>query len=256
MNLLIKGGVISLIIHLLIGGMIGIIVWSRCFDSDVIEIDLTQVDWHHEGIGGGKEGKGVERANSPILNSRQDVITTKRKLIDEKVAVSATNDTQIAYRKSRHTSLESFDRSDTALSNENQSSVGSSGNGIGMASGAGIGSGAQGNNGRGSGNGAGDGGGTKGGIKHYLSAHYNYIITRIQQHLIYPNQARMMGISGKAIYSFVIHQDGSIDALTLIKSAGLSALDEAGMRAIRRASPFPSPPAAARIKIPIVFSLH
>lgn len=256
MNLLIKGGVISLIIHLLIGGMIGIIVWNHCFNSDVIEIDLTQVDWHHERIGG-REGKGVERANSPILNSRQDVITTKRKLIDEKVAVLATNDTQIVYRKSRHTPLESFDRSDTILSNESQSSVGSSGNGIGGASGTGIGSGAQGNNGRGAGNGTGEGGsGTKGGIKYYLSAHYSYIIARIQQHLIYPNQARMMGISGKAIYSFVIHQDGSIDALTLIKSAGLSALDEAGMRAIRRASPFPSPPAAARIKIPIVFSLH
>ena len=102
--------------------------------------------------------------------------------------------------------------------------------------------------GRGKGSESGDGGS-------YLRANYDYIAEHIRRQLIYPSQARRMGMSGKAEYSFTVEKRGQIIEIRLNKSCGFPVLDKAGEDAIRRASPLPPPAERVRIVIPIVFTL-
>ena len=126
------------------------------------------------------------------------------------------------------------------------------GNGTGENSGTpdGTGSGTGGGNGNGNGNGTG-----KNTVQNYISHHYGYIVRHIRQHLVYPEKARRMGITGTAICEFIIMKDGNIKELHLKETSGYASLDEAARQAIKHASPFPKPPVAARIIVPVTFSL-
>lgn len=90
----------------------------------------------------------------------------------------------------------------------------------------------------------------------YVKRNYRYIQRRIRDRLVYPAPARKAGIQGTANVSFTIHEDGRVSAVTVLKSSGHSILDEAAMETIYAASPFPKPPAPARIAIPIAFRLR
>ena len=98
----------------------------------------------------------------------------------------------------------------------------------------------------------GSGGGTGSG---YIKANYNYIYAHIRKHLVYPQQARRMNMTGRTFYSFVIEKDGRVNSVTVHKSSGFALLDEAGLNAIRAASPLPTPPERAHIVMPIDFRL-
>lgn len=59
----------------------------------------------------------------------------------------------------------------------------------------------------------------------------------------YPPDARAQGLEGNAIVAFSLDRDGRILSLRLDESSGVPLLDEAALETIRRAAPFPPPPA-------------
>lgn len=113
---------------------------------------------------------------------------------------------------------------------------------------------------RGGGEGArsGAGGEDQGGSGGTLSggAYFNRIHGLVRKHLQYPRQARRMGMTGTAHYAFTIETNGAVSNAALVKSCGFGILDEAGLKAIRQASPFPPPPKRSDIVMPIDFRLR
>ena len=105
----------------------------------------------------------------------------------------------------------------------------------------------------GQGNGAAsDGQGDAGG---YLKGNYEYIKKRIRKYLEYSPQAKRMGIQGLVYVAFTITRDGSAQNVELRTSSGFDSLVESALEAVHRASPFAPPPQAARVVVPIQFSL-
>ncbi|MDR3115667.1 MAG: energy transducer TonB [Treponema sp.] len=90
----------------------------------------------------------------------------------------------------------------------------------------------------------------------YIKRNYRYLQRRIRDKLVYPDPARKAGIQGVTEVSFTIHEDGRVSAVQVLKSSGHEILDEAAMKTIYAAAPFPRPPAPARIAIPIAFRLR
>ena len=78
----------------------------------------------------------------------------------------------------------------------------------------------------------------------------------IQRKLIYPKIAREMGWEGKVAVSFFIASDGLAKEIKIAASSGKVSLDKKALLAVQNASPFPKPPVAAYIRIPIVYRLH
>lgn len=97
---------------------------------------------------------------------------------------------------------------------------------------------------------SGDGGST------YLKSHFNFIRGRLRAHLCYPSIARERGWRGKVMVSFTIYPDGRAENIEVQKSCGISLLDKSALKTVHNASPFPSPPMAARIVVPIVYQLN
>jgi len=58
----------------------------------------------------------------------------------------------------------------------------------------------------------------------------------------YPAQARDSGLSGRLIMTVMIRPDGSVGDITLTQPSGHRILDEAAIRTVRLAQPFPPPP--------------
>ncbi|MGV6996988.1 energy transducer TonB [Desulfovibrio sp. QI0430] len=124
------------------------------------------------------------------------------------------------------------------------------GQGMSLAEGAGQG---RGSGSSGLGNGAAsEGQGDAGG---YLKGNYEYIKKRIRKYLEYSPQAKRMGIQGLVYVAFTITRDGSAQNVELRTSSGFDSLDESALEAVHRASPFAPPPQAARVVVPIQFSL-
>lgn len=67
---------------------------------------------------------------------------------------------------------------------------------------------------------------------------FDFIRTRIQQHLHYPISLRRKGISGRVSVSFKISLKGELESSAVLKSSGFSELDELALQAIRDAAPF------------------
>ena len=77
------------------------------------------------------------------------------------------------------------------------------------------------------------------------SAYKGLVFARIQRaEENAAEQAR--GRTGQAIVAFSVKDDGAIAALTIEQSSGAPALDGLALAIVRRASPFPPPPADAR----------
>ncbi|MEO0295767.1 MAG: energy transducer TonB, partial [candidate division WOR-3 bacterium] len=55
----------------------------------------------------------------------------------------------------------------------------------------------------------------------------------------YPEYARQRGIGGQLKINFSIGKDGKIEKMILVDSSGLKVLDDAALKALRDASPFP-----------------
>ena len=249
MNRLARGLLFSVIAHMVVVGAVCLLAGAGQPEDNLVEVDLSAVGFHDgKGGGGGMEGNGSNgHAPVPAMAGQPDSKDVATSSMGQSVSSQVSSD-------GKHPDI--IQPASTLPGRPMQGTVDgpAAGRGIGSGLGAGTGSGIGSGSGTGDGSGSGTGGG--GSVSHYVAANYSYILAHIQRQVVYPAQARMMGISGKAVYSFVIRQDGHIDNLSLISSAGLDSLDAAGLRAIRKASPFPAPPAPARIKVPIVFSLH
>ena len=133
-----------------------------------------------------------------------------------------------------------------AGSGANQSKL--QGQGMSLAEGSGPGRGSSGQGNGAASEGQGDAGG-------YLKGNYEYIKKRIRKYLEYSPQAKRMGIQGLVYVAFTITRDGSAQNVELRTSSGFDSLDESALEAVHRASPFAPPPQAARVVVPIQFSL-
>jgi len=104
---------------------------------------------------------------------------------------------------------------------------------------------------------AGDGGMTPGKAQQrYLKVHFTYIRDLIIKRLTYPHVARRMGWSGRVVLAFVVAEDGSVRSIQVRESSGYSALDNSAMETVRSVAPFPRPPVAAEIVMPVQFQLQ
>ena len=92
----------------------------------------------------------------------------------------------------------------------------------------------------------------------FLSAYLSKVRTQIQANLYYPPRAKKFHLEGKAIVSFLIKKDGSIDesSLKIIHSSGKKILDMSAIESIIQAAPFESSPQGElSINIPVIFKL-
>jgi protein TonB len=90
----------------------------------------------------------------------------------------------------------------------------------------------------------------------YIKRNYNYIQNLIKRKLIYPQEARRMGIWGSVSVIFTINADGTVSNVSVEQSSGYDILDREAVNAVQNASPYPKPPLAAKIAIPIDFKLR
>ena len=255
MNRLARGLLLSVIGHMVVVGADCLLIGTGQPEGNLVEVDLAAVGFHDgKGGGGGMEGRGSNDHNPiPAMAGQQDSRdASTSSIIGQPVSSQVSSDG----KQPDIIQLEADQPASTLAGRPSQGAGNGSATGHGAGSGLGAGTGSGIGSGSGTGDGSGSGTGGGGGVSHYVAANYSYILAHIQRQVVYPSQARMMGISGRAVYSFIIRQDGHIDSLSLVSSAGFDSLDAAGLKAIRKASPFPAPPAPARIKVPIVFSLH
>lgn len=92
--------------------------------------------------------------------------------------------------------------------------------------------------------------------KGYSRADFNYLLLCIKRKLIYPEASRRNREEGSTRISFMVKRDGSVEQVSVVSSSGFDSLDRAAVDAVRRASPFPRGPAAAKVVIPINFKLR
>lgn len=104
--------------------------------------------------------------------------------------------------------------------------------------------------------GAGVGQGASGAQQAYLAKHYAYIRDAIQRSASYPPLARRMGWVGRVVLAFHILPDGAVANVHVVNGSGFAVLDHSAVEAVRRASPFPPPPAAAEIVAPVAYALE
>ncbi len=76
---------------------------------------------------------------------------------------------------------------------------------------------------------------------------------RIQEALIYPREARRRGIQGTSQVRFDLTETGRLRTLALAQSSGKNLLDDASLRTVERAQPFPF--IDGTLVVPVVFRL-
>lgn len=82
------------------------------------------------------------------------------------------------------------------------------------------------------------------------------IVSAIKKHQRYPKQALKMRKMGVVEVSFILHKDGNIKNLKLLKSSGVAVLDEAALKSVQKASKeFPALEDEYTISLPISFKI-
>ena len=83
---------------------------------------------------------------------------------------------------------------------------------------------------------------------------------KIERHKTYPKAARAMHTEGRVTIHFIILSDGNVKSVKVLKTSRYEILDQAALRALKDACPFPRPPARLfkgeiPLEITIVFEL-
>lgn len=91
--------------------------------------------------------------------------------------------------------------------------------------------------------------------------YFEMLYLRINSLKKYPESAKSRGIEGRVKIQFELSKDGTLSDIKIIKSSHHKDLDEAALEAIKKASPFPSPPAyiiktPVRLNVEILFELN
>lgn len=89
----------------------------------------------------------------------------------------------------------------------------------------------------------------------YLARNFARIRDRVQSRLSYPLLARKLGWRGEVVVEFVVLGNGETMDLRIVRSSGHDVLDRNVMDAVKAAQPFPRPPEAARLILPVRYSL-
>jgi protein TonB len=76
------------------------------------------------------------------------------------------------------------------------------------------------------------------------AAYMNAWVERVQRigNLNYPDQARQRGMHGQLILTVVLRRDGSVKRVDIIQGSGHKLLDDAAVRIVHLAAPFPAIP--------------
>lgn len=84
------------------------------------------------------------------------------------------------------------------------------------------------------------------------------VAAQLARNKFFPPDARRKGERGNAVISFNIDVDGRVTSVSLVRSTGIASLDHEAQAMVRRASPFPPPPAhrAMRFTVPVSFDLR
>jgi protein TonB len=87
------------------------------------------------------------------------------------------------------------------------------------------------------------------------------IVTLLERHKRYPSTARDHGEQGIVQLAFSLDQQGHVTTSRIIKSSGYEALDKETLELVKRAEPFPPPPAgmgagSIDLTVPIRFNLR
>ena len=93
--------------------------------------------------------------------------------------------------------------------------------------------------GGGSGTGCGGPGGGQAGGNAYVAAQFAYIRGLILKNLVYPSEAKRVGLRGRVTVDFIILEDGLARNIRIVESSGHDVLDRTVLEAIRRLPAFP-----------------
>ena len=86
----------------------------------------------------------------------------------------------------------------------------------------------------------------------FLSA----VKSTVEKSLVYPRRARSKGIEGVVTLQFSISVAGQLEELTVYRSSGNGILDNAAIRAVKKAqSSWPRPTRSVRLRFPIEFRI-
>jgi len=104
--------------------------------------------------------------------------------------------------------------------------------------------------------GSGGGGGNPEQLRsRYRKEHFEYIRKIIQQNIAYPDRAQRNGWEGQVVVMFSVMQNGRVKDIRIRKSSGYGILDENVLETIRKVEPFPRPPVAVELVIPVSYRL-
>jgi protein TonB len=92
------------------------------------------------------------------------------------------------------------------------------------------------------------------------SSYLEMVRLKIESHKRYPKIARVRQIEGRVTIYFIISPAGDVQSVKVVKSSAFKILDQAALKAVEDASPFPIPPAHVfggeiPLKISLVFEL-
>ncbi len=87
------------------------------------------------------------------------------------------------------------------------------------------------------------------------------VVSALERNKRYPAAAQARGEKGTAQLAFSLDRQGKVTASRIVKSSGSAALDQETLDLVRRAQPFPAPPAAMAgaqidLTVPIRFNMH
>jgi protein TonB len=87
------------------------------------------------------------------------------------------------------------------------------------------------------------------------------VVALLERNKRYPPAARQKGDKGTAQLSFSLDRHGRVTTARITKSSGSGALDQEALDLVRRAQPFPAPPAALTgaqidLTVPVRFNMH
>jgi periplasmic protein TonB len=94
-----------------------------------------------------------------------------------------------------------------------------------------------------------------------VASWYRKIAKQVEQHKGYPASARARHETGTAELAFTLDRSGKVVTSRIVRTSGSAALDQETMDTVRRAQPFPSPPAniageTFEFTVPIRFNIR